>query len=148
MHKSMHSCRDNTHTHTHSFLHSFSSITCKHTLIIHSFLHSVIRSLAALALIVPLLDDLISLVGAFASTAVALIIPPVLELLIFWNDRQRKSCFCLKWPLWIIKDAFLIIVGVLGFVLGTYGAVQKIVVDLAMPTENVDCDVCLYDELK
>ena len=78
--------------------------------------------LAGLAISIPKLDLFISLIGAFASSALAIIFPPILEILVFYRtneDRWQKV-------LWVTKSVVIIVVGVLGFVTGTYVAVRNI----------------------
>uniref|UniRef100_A0A1Y1MZY0 Amino acid transporter transmembrane domain-containing protein n=2 Tax=Photinus pyralis TaxID=7054 RepID=A0A1Y1MZY0_PHOPY len=70
----------------------------------------------ALAEIVPFLDLFITLVGAFSSTTIALIIPPILEMV-----TQKMT------PWILIKDLFIVIVGLLGCVTGSYESIRLIV---------------------
>ena len=80
-------------------------------------------STAAIALGLPDLGDMISLVGAFACCALSFIIPPTLELLTIFPDRHRSNL----WLIWSLKDAAIIVLGVLGFVFGTYATIVNIV---------------------
>ncbi len=67
----------------------------------------------AVAVSVPHLDLMISLIGALSSSAIALIYTPVQEMLVMWpNDLGR-----FKWK--IFKDILLILFGFVGFVAGT-----------------------------
>lgn len=66
------------------------------------------------AIAIPNLGAVISLVGAFSSSALALIFPPLIEIITFSTDKQGIS----KWMLW--KDIFIIIFGFIGFAVGTY----------------------------
>ncbi|XP_025831950.1 proton-coupled amino acid transporter-like protein pathetic isoform X2 [Agrilus planipennis] len=75
----------------------------------------------ALAAAIPNLGAVISLVGAFSSSALALIFPPLLEILTFWPDRLGKY----KWIFW--KDFFIAVFGFLGFILGSYVSVLNII---------------------
>ena len=78
--------------------------------------------LAGLAIGIPKLDLFISLIGAFASSALAIIFPPILEILVFYRtneDRWQKV-------LWVTKSVIIIVLGMLGFVTGTYVAVRNI----------------------
>ena len=56
---------------------------------------------------------MISLIGALSSSAIALIFPPILEILVQWPDGLGKF----KWK--IGKNIFIIIFGFTGFVAGT-----------------------------
>ena len=78
--------------------------------------------LAGLAIGIPKLGLFINLIGAFASSALAIIIPPILEIMVFYRTNEAK------WEkvLWISKSLFIIVVGVLGFITGTFVAVKNI----------------------
>jgi len=77
----------------------------------------------ALAIAIPKLNLFISLIGAFASSALAIIFPPILQILVFYRTNEPG---CLKaW--WICKSTVIIIVGLLGFITGTYVSVKDIV---------------------
>ncbi|KAH3717788.1 proton-coupled amino acid transporter 4-like isoform X1 [Dreissena polymorpha] len=70
----------------------------------------------ALAVLVPHLDLLISLVGAFACSSLALIIPPIIDLVTF----KRGT---LIW----IKNVTIVLIGVIGFATGTYSSINEII---------------------
>lgn len=81
-----------------------------------------------IAMAVPDLDDLISLIGAVASSTLALIFPSVLSIVIFWPIRRETSWLgCLPWPVWVVKDALIALLGVVGSVFGTYASLDNIV---------------------
>ena len=80
---------------------------------------------AGIALAVPDLDDLISLVGAVASSALALIFPSILSILVFW--RIRRGVFCLPWPVRVVRDVLVALLGVVGTIFGTYAAMRSTV---------------------
>ena len=67
-----------------------------------------------LAAVIPHLDLMISLIGALSSSAIALIIPPILELVTSWPDQEFGKFY---WR--IFKNIFIIVVGIVGFVIGT-----------------------------
>ncbi|WAQ98938.1 S36A3-like protein [Mya arenaria] len=71
--------------------------------------------IAGLSALVPHLDLLLALVGAFASSFLALIIPPVIELFTF-------ECAAGTW----IKNIVIVVFGLLGFVTGTYSSLAEI----------------------
>lgn len=66
------------------------------------------------AIAIPNLGAVISLVGAFSSSALALIFPPLIEIITFCSGKQGIS----NWVLW--KDILITIFGFLGFAFGTY----------------------------
>ncbi|CAH1777563.1 unnamed protein product [Owenia fusiformis] len=70
---------------------------------------------------IPHLDLLIALVGALASSALALIIPPMLELFTRWDGELGRY----NWVLW--KDVAIIIFGLIGFVAGTAVSLMSII---------------------
>ncbi|KAG8183937.1 hypothetical protein JTE90_006862 [Oedothorax gibbosus] len=82
-----------------------------------------------MAIAIPNLDHLISLVGALASSSLALIFPPIIELCTVWNSNITRR----KFTLILIKDAFIIIFGIIGCVIGTYTALQAIFESKPMP---------------
>ncbi|XP_028176120.1 proton-coupled amino acid transporter 4 [Ostrinia furnacalis] len=72
------------------------------------------------AALIPNLSGIISLVGAFSSSALALIFPPFIEIVTFWPDQLGKH----GWKMW--KDIFIIMFGFTGFVFGTYASLGSI----------------------
>ena len=77
---------------------------------------------------VPDLNDLISLIGAVASSGLALIFPPVLSILVFWRIRRDiRWLGYLRWPVWVVKDILIILLGVVGTLFGTYASIHSIV---------------------
>ncbi|XP_059949667.1 proton-coupled amino acid transporter 3 isoform X3 [Mesoplodon densirostris] len=71
------------------------------------------------AILIPRLDLVISLVGSMSSSALALIIPPFLELITFYPEDM--SCVT------IAKDIMISILGLLGCVFGTYQALYELI---------------------
>ena len=83
---------------------------------------------AGIALAVPDLDDLISLIGAVASSTLALIFPSILSILVFWRIRNEFFWLgCFPWPVWVAKDILIALLGVLGTISGTYVSMNRIV---------------------
>ncbi|XP_027462403.1 proton-coupled amino acid transporter 3 [Zalophus californianus] len=71
------------------------------------------------AILIPRLDLVISFVGSVSSSALALIIPPLLELITFYVEDM--SCVT------IAKDIMISILGLLGCVFGTYQALYELI---------------------
>lgn len=72
------------------------------------------------AIAIPNLGAVISLVGAFSSSALALIFPPIIEIVTFWPDKLGRS----NWILW--KDIAIICFGFIGFIIGSYVSLLNI----------------------
>ena len=73
-----------------------------------------------LAAMIPNLGAVISLVGAVSSSTLALIFPPLIEIVTFWPDKLGRH----YWVLW--KDIAIMVFGILGFIFGTYTSVAQI----------------------
>ena len=74
----------------------------------------------ALAILIPRIDLFISLVGAVASSTLAIIIPPFLEFIIIWNTPRLTV-------LRILKNILIILFGIYIFGAGTYVSIRDIV---------------------
>ncbi|XP_008013235.3 proton-coupled amino acid transporter 3 [Chlorocebus sabaeus] len=70
------------------------------------------------AILIPRLDLVISLVGSVSSSALALIIPALLEIVIFYSEDM--SCVTLA------KDIMISILGLLGCIFGIYQALYEL----------------------
>lgn len=77
--------------------------------------------LGAIAMVIPHLDLLIALIGALASSSLALIFPPIIELLTLSAEGNRPSVLI------IVKDVAIMLLGLLGCITGTYAAILGIV---------------------
>ncbi|TGZ75397.1 hypothetical protein CRM22_000400 [Opisthorchis felineus] len=73
---------------------------------------------------IPKLDLMISLIGAFASSILAFILPPVLEIVHLWEDRHRIKWF---WLTVVAKHMFFISIGLLSFVGGTVATLLQLI---------------------
>ncbi|XP_072766983.1 proton-coupled amino acid transporter 2 isoform X3 [Anoplolepis gracilipes] len=73
-----------------------------------------------LAEAVPKLGLFISLVGAVSSTALALVFPPLIEMIVCWNNTNFGFFT-------ITKDVIIVLIGVLGFATGTYESLTSII---------------------
>uniref|UniRef100_A0A182JIZ1 Amino acid transporter transmembrane domain-containing protein n=1 Tax=Anopheles atroparvus TaxID=41427 RepID=A0A182JIZ1_ANOAO len=74
---------------------------------------------------VPKLSLFISLIGAFCSSALALMFPPVIELIVAYSAPERTPS---RWLL--LKNAGILLLAGLGFATGTYESVSKIIQEL------------------
>lgn len=73
-----------------------------------------------LAEAVPQLGLFISLVGAVSSTALALIFPPIIEMIVRWHNTNLGFFT-------ITKDITIVLIGLLGFATGTYESLTAII---------------------
>lgn len=73
-----------------------------------------------LAEAIPELGLFISLVGAVSSTALALLFPPIIELVVCWQNANLS-------PFMVIKDVTIVLIGLLGFATGTYESITSII---------------------
>ncbi|XP_076799531.1 proton-coupled amino acid transporter 1-like isoform X2 [Clavelina lepadiformis] len=106
----------------------------------------------ACAVAIPNLGDYITLIGAFSSSMLALIFPPIIEYLTFYSPGvtdasveplmgkepdEIRSLRMSKWS--ILKDFLIALFGFVGFVAGTIVAVKQIVIDLSKDTNEGLC---------
>ena len=91
----------------------------------------------ALAAAIPKIDLFISLIGAVASSTLALIAPSVMHTMVFWNDFKGVSG-----KLKIARNTFLFVFGVIGMIAGTIISVKDIVDFLASPPPEGNFPKC------
>lgn len=75
-----------------------------------------------IAILVPNLGPLISLVGAVCLSTMGLMFPSIIELVVFWEQENGLGKW--NWRLW--KNIAIICFGILGFVTGTYCSLEEI----------------------
>ena len=105
---------------------------------------SLVLLAAIIAVAVPDLGDLISLIGAFASSALAFIFPALLDFLTFtpsmneWQQlfQDRKVWKPIATVLWAVKDLAIVALGVIGLILGTYAAIAGIVANFTKHSDG------------
>ncbi len=73
----------------------------------------------ALAILIPELDLVISLVGSVSSSFLALIFPPLLQIVAFHTEGLS--------PLVTVKNIVISMIGLVGFLTGTYIAIEHII---------------------
>jgi len=88
-----------------------------------------------LAATIPHLDLMISLVGAISSSAIALVFPPMLEIITYWNEPRRYGCY--RWR--VGKDILIMLFGILGFFIGTITTLINIVHAFSEPKHVEPC---------
>lgn len=74
-----------------------------------------------MAELIPHLGLFISLVGSLSSAALAMIFPPIIELLSLSKHQWGRF----YWRFW--RNAFMCICGFLGFVTGTFSSLKDII---------------------
>lgn len=75
----------------------------------------------SLAEVVPALNAFISLIGALCSSGLALIFPPVIELVSAWGSSEGPNKFM------ITKNCIILVVALFGLVTGTIESMEKLV---------------------
>ena len=93
--------------------------------------------LVGLAAAIPKIDLFISLIGAVSSSTLALIAPALIHTMVFWEDFQGLSG-----NFKIVRNMFLLALGVVGMVAGTITSVKDIVLFFTDPPEGGNFPKC------
>ncbi|XP_068428175.1 proton-coupled amino acid transporter 1 isoform X2 [Clinocottus analis] len=83
----------------------------------------------ALAVLIPELDLVISLVGSFSSSFLALIFPPILQILTFHSEGAMSLPTA-------AKNVVITLIGLIGFLTGTYVTIEQIIARNAQKHEE------------
>ena len=75
----------------------------------------------SVAMLIPNLGLLLSLIGSVCSTVLALVFPPVLEFIVLLSEGKKIHWFIL------IKNLVILTLAVLGFVTGGYESIKSII---------------------
>uniref|UniRef100_A0A7E4W1L4 Aa_trans domain-containing protein n=1 Tax=Panagrellus redivivus TaxID=6233 RepID=A0A7E4W1L4_PANRE len=92
----------------------------KQNVVVYTIRYAMVIFTCLLAELIPHLALFISLVGAFAGTALALLFPPVIELLCYYSQKRLTP------TVWL-RNLTLMGFGLLGFTTGTYASVRQII---------------------
>lgn len=75
----------------------------------------------SLAEVVPALNAFISLIGALCSSGLALIFPPVIELVVAYGSSEGPSKLLLG------KNSIILLVAMFGLITGTIESMEKLI---------------------
>jgi proton-coupled amino acid transporter len=78
--------------------------------------------------LIPHLSLFIALIGAFAGTLLALVFPPIIDLLVNYSKQTLTP------KIWI-TNSILLSFGLLGFTTGTYTSVRDIILAFGKPDD-------------
>jgi len=84
----------------------------------------------AIAIAIPHLGPFISLIGAFASSSLALLFPVLIDTMVRWPKRFGVC----NWRLW--KNGVIFVFGLIGFFLGTWQSINEIIIAFHDGTGN------------
>jgi len=98
------------------------------------FRYLLVALTGGMAILIPDLGDIISLVGALASSMLALILPPLIDSIILRHNQPLR-----KWQyvLVLTKNAMICCFGVMGMVVGTIISMEQLITDLS-PSKNTN----------
>lgn len=95
-------------------------ITCKNHLIFRVIISKSMNVSVIMAEAIPFLNLFISLVGAVSSSTLALLFPPILDLVTSYNCGDLKF-------ITVVKNVIILLFGVVGCVTGTYESINSII---------------------
>jgi solute carrier family 36 (proton-coupled amino acid transporter) len=75
----------------------------------------------SVAVLVPNLGLLLSLIGAACSTGLVMIFPPLMELMLMFSGENGISWFV------VIKDSIILLISLFGFLTGGYESLSRII---------------------
>ena len=93
--------------------------------------------LVGLAAAIPKIDLFISLIGAVASSTLALIAPSIMHTLVFWDTFDG-----MVGKIKIGRNLFLCILGIIGMVFGTIYSIKDIIEYFINPSEEGSYPKC------
>ncbi|XP_053623801.1 proton-coupled amino acid transporter-like protein CG1139 [Plodia interpunctella] len=110
-----------------SFVHN-----AKHRVYWEYLLRTVIVLITyGLGVAVPELDLFISLFGALCLSALGLAFPAIIQSCTYWHYVSRSERIRM-----IVKNAFVVLFGILGLVVGTYTSLEQIVFKFSQPVNS------------
>lgn len=87
---------------------------------VYYFIFYLFYFLVILAEAIPFLNLFISLVGAVSSSALALLFPPILDLVTCYSFGELKFVT-------VVKNVIILMFGVVGCITGTYESINSII---------------------
>lgn len=106
-------------------VHKMNSHTENHPLITELLFRTfMVLVTFTVAVLIPELDLLLSLIGAVCSTVLALVLPPLMEFIIMSCDETKSNWFV------TIKNFVILIISFLGFLTGGFESISAIVAKL------------------
>ncbi|OWF52908.1 proton-coupled amino acid transporter 2-like [Mizuhopecten yessoensis] len=85
------------------------------------FRTALVLGTCGISMVVPHLDLMISLVGSLASSSLALMFPPLIEIITYSAEGERLSAIK------VFKNVLIILLGIVGFATGTFAALNEII---------------------